>query len=73
MSEADKVGYLANLERCKAQDRIHLGLIDWEDYQGVYDLFLAAFGDESKARRARAIAMDHYVDAKIARNRAVKG
>lgn len=73
MTEAEKIGLLANLERCQAQERIHLGLIDWTDYQGVYDLFLMAYGDEAKARRAQSIALERHVDSKIANAKASKG
>lgn len=67
LSETQKIGLAANLDRVKAQSRLHHGQYNPADYEGVYNLTLLATGDEAKARRARADAMERYVDAKIAR------
>lgn len=65
MTEADKIGYLANLDRQLAQDSIHQGRINWDNPESVRRLFLLAFGDEAKATAAWRIAQDHYVDKKM--------
>lgn len=64
-----KLGLKANLARVKAQHRIHCGNYDAEDYRGVYELFLTAYGDEQVARKARLRALENYVDGQIARTR----
>jgi len=61
---------LANLNRMKAQQKIHLGQYEPTDYQHVYALYLAAFDDEALASKARANALEQYVDRKI---RAARG
>lgn len=65
LTPLEKIGYRANLERVKAQQRIHLGLYDEANYEGVYKLYLLAYGDERLAQRAKARALDAYVDQRI--------
>lgn len=65
MSEPQKLGLLANLGRVKAQDTIHNGRFDHGDYQGVYELYLQAYGDEKLARRAQSQAAEIYVERKM--------
>lgn len=50
-------GLLANMGRLKAQAIIERGDYDWREYEGVYDLFMAAYGDETRARKAKLGAM----------------
>lgn len=69
LTPVEKIGYLANLERCKAQQRIHLGQYNPTDWKGVYDLWLYAFGDEELARKARTQALELYVDQQCGRAR----
>lgn len=65
MTEAEKIGLLANLNRVKAQDVIHLGLFDSTDWRGVYELYLNAYGDEHLARKAQTKAAEQFVDRRI--------
>lgn len=67
MTPLERIGYLANLERCKAQDRIHTGNYDPADYQGVYALWLEAHGREDLARKAQSRAAEVYADREIAK------
>ena len=67
LTEPEKIGLLANMNRVKAQSRLHHGQVNPTDYEGVYNLTLLATGDETKARQARANALERYVDAQIAR------
>ena len=62
MSKGEKLGYLANLERCKAQQTIHLQNYSPTDYRGVYELYLTAYGDENLARKAQAHAAEAFMD-----------
>jgi len=43
--------------RLKAQAMIERGDYDYQDYEGVYDLFMAAYGDDIRARKAKLSAM----------------
>jgi len=38
------------------------------DYEGVYELYLAAYGDEDEARKAQSVALQKYVDSKVTSN-----
>lgn len=62
MTAVEKLGYLANLERCKAQQRIHTGNYDPCDYRGAYDLWMTAYGQERLARKAQSIAAEAYME-----------
>ena len=64
LTPVERIGYLANLERCKAQQTIHLGNYNPMDYKGLYDLYMFAFGDESLARRAQTQALERFVEHK---------
>lgn len=64
LSDFERIGLLANMDRCKAQGLLHHGKFNPLDYEGVYNLVLLATGDEAKARSARADAMERYVDAR---------
>ena len=67
LTPAERIGYLANLERCKAQQVIHLGKYNPSDYRGVYQLYLLAFGDEDVARRAQVRAAELLVEQRCRR------
>lgn len=54
----------------QAQQAIHLGLLDPVDYQGAYNTFLDAFGNEAIARKAQSAAAKRYVEWKIANHEA---
>jgi hypothetical protein len=69
MSPLEKIGYLANLERCKAQQVIHLGNYDPANHEAVYALWMAAWGKEKLARRAQGIAAENYVNRECGRAR----
>ncbi|HHM11974.1 MAG TPA: hypothetical protein ENJ16_00355 [Planctomycetaceae bacterium] len=73
LSGRTKAGLLANLDAMKAQHAIHLGNFDPADYETVYRLYLAAFGDADLAARARARAMEVYVDRKTRYGTAMDG
>lgn len=69
MSAGERIGYLANLGRCKAQQTIHLGNFDPADWRGVYELYLAAFGDKRLAETARLRAMERLIEQRCNRTR----
>lgn len=50
-----------NLGRVKSQYVLAMGNYDAVDYQGVYNLVLAATGDEQQAVHARAEAMERMI------------
>lgn len=56
----EKIGYRANLERVKAQDRIHRGDFDQGDYLGAYDLYMTAYGDPELAMKAKCNAAEVF-------------
>lgn len=62
LSEAEKIAYLANLPRLKAQKRLDEGDYDPTDYNGVYALTLLATGDELRAVKARSKAQWRLLD-----------
>lgn len=43
--------------RLKTQGIIERGDYDYQDYEAVYDLFMAAYGDDMRARKAKLGAM----------------
>ena len=51
----------ACLPQIQAQDRVENGRYDAENHEQVYDLFLAAYGDESIARKQRIESMKRVV------------
>ena len=55
------------LRSVQAQDIIHRGDFDPYDYQGVYDLFKVAFGDENKARKAQSQASELFANREMER------
>ena len=63
MTGEEKLGLLANLERCKAQQLIQLGKYDPNNYRSVYDLYLLAYGNKMLADRAKHDAAERHVDA----------
>jgi hypothetical protein len=63
MAEQQLFGLLANIPRIQSQLRLHAGQFDALDYEGVYQLVLAATGDERQAREARIKALERYVDS----------
>jgi hypothetical protein len=69
MTPGEKLGWLANLERCKAQKTIHEGNFEPTDYRGVYSLYLLAHDDVRLAEKAQARALEAYVDQECDRAR----
>lgn len=65
MTDEQRLGLIANLPRMKAQSTLHNGKFNGADYNYVYHLTLLATGDKSQAQRARADALERYVDSKI--------
>ncbi len=65
LTAEQRVGLLANMPRVKAQSRLHNGQFDPTDYRGAYALTLLATGDKAQADRAKANALERYVDAKM--------
>lgn len=65
LSAEQKVGMIANLDRCKAQQRLNIGNFDGADWETVYRLVLMATGDRAQAEKAKGDAMERYVDAKM--------
>jgi hypothetical protein len=58
------------LNRVKSQDIIHRGLPPVGDTQGVqdrYEIYLAAFGNETLARKAQSRAAEQLVDLRTKR------
>lgn len=51
LTELQKMGLMANLPKMMAQDRISRGDYSGTDPKGVYQLFLAAYGDEDLAQK----------------------
>lgn len=66
LAEDRLFGLLANVPRIQSQLRLHAGQFDPMDYEGVYQLVLAATGDEKQAREAKYQAMERYVDSRCA-------
>lgn len=62
LDEPQRAALAANLDRVKAQDTLHNGNFDPTDYQSMYSLVLRATGDEQQAVRARADAIERYMD-----------
>ena len=69
MKPGQKIGYLANLEKVKAQQTIHLGNYSPTDWQGVYGLYMLAYGDTVLAQAARVRAMEMLVEQRCSRAR----
>ncbi len=65
MTDEQRLGLIANLPRVKAQSALADGKFNGTDYNYVYHLTLLATGDEKQARRAKADALERYVDAKM--------
>lgn len=67
LSDDQKAALLANLSRVKSQDILHSGNYSPTDYHGVYQLTLDATGDERLAQKAKADALERFVDSQIRR------
>ena len=65
-----QLGLAANLPRVQAQDRIHRELYDALDYQGVYELYLEAYGNEDLAQAAQLASLKRVVQVETSRARA---
>jgi hypothetical protein len=50
-----------NLSRVKSQDLIQNGSLEGLDHQGIYDIYLVAFGDEDVANGARTKFLESLV------------
>lgn len=64
LAEEQLFGLLANVPRIQSQMRLQSGQFDAMDYEGVYQLVLAATGDEKQAREARMAALERFVDSR---------
>ena len=65
LTAEQRLGLLFNLPRVKAQGRLAAGNFDSTDYRAIYNLTLLATGDEAQAERAKADALERFVDAKM--------
>lgn len=63
-------GLLANLRRVQSQERIFRELYNPLDYEGMYELYLDAYGDEELAEAAKLSAIKSLVrrDTEAARS-----
>lgn len=73
MPRERQLGLWANQPRLRARKRIDEHQYDELDYQGVYDLFLQAFGDEKVARDARLESMKLVVRQETEAARIARG
>lgn len=62
LTPEQKFGLLANLPVVQAQQRLADGNFESTDYKYIHDLVLLATGSKEKARKARATALERYVD-----------
>lgn len=65
LGESERLALLANLPRIRAQDAIKRGSFDPMDRDGVYDLFMLAYADETLARKAQADAAELFVEQEM--------
>jgi uncharacterized membrane protein len=63
LTDLQKIGLRENLTRVKAQTKLENGQFDPLDHIAVYNLYLAATGDEAQALLARAKSQEAYLDA----------
>lgn len=63
LTTPQKIGLRENLSRVKAQAKIESGQFDPLDHIAVYNLYLAATGDEALAVRARSQSQEAYLEA----------
>ena len=61
LPEDRQLGLMANLERVKAQDRIHKQMYDPADYRGVRELYMDAYGDPALAQQAQTAALKQHM------------
>jgi hypothetical protein len=64
LTPTQRIALYNNLPRVKAQNTLESGNFSATDYRGVYNLVLLATGDEKAASKARADAMERYVNLK---------
>lgn len=64
-----EVGLWANLRRVQAQGRIDRGDYCQTDPQGVFELYLAAYGQRELASKAGVRAAELLIEAKTARQK----
>lgn len=69
LSDDERAALLANMDRVKAQSTLHHGNFSPTDYKYIHAITLLATGDELQANRARATALEAYVDSKIAKGK----
>ena len=62
LTEEQQVGMRENLHRMQSQETIQKGDYSATDYNGIYNLFLAAYGDEDLARKMQTKAAELYVE-----------
>jgi len=65
LTEMQQVELMSNLPRVQAQQTLHAGRFDKTDYEGVYQLVLLATGNEKFAQKAKADALERFVDARV--------
>lgn len=68
LSHGERIGYYANLNKVKAQSRIHQGMIS-ENPDDVYNQFMLAFDDENMAKEAASRALEKIVERNSANGR----
>ena len=61
LTAAQRAGLMANLARLEAQDIIRGGQFDPTNYDAVYNLYITAFEDESKAQAAKLKSLERLV------------
>ena len=62
MTSAEKLKYLLNLPRLKAEQAIHLGLVDMTDAKAAYAAFLLAYDNPKIAQEAATAANRRLAD-----------
>lgn len=65
LTTEQRVALMANLPRVQAQGTLQSGSYNGTDYNYIYRLTLLATGDKQAANRAKADALERYVDAKM--------
>lgn len=62
LTESQQVGLLANLQRMQSQESIQRGDYNSTDHNGIYELFISAYGDENLARKMQTSAFKALVE-----------
>lgn len=64
LTDFELFGLSANLPRIRAQHKLQAGQFDPLKYDAVYDLVLLATGSKEQAQKAKAEALERYVDSR---------